>query len=368
MRILHVYKSYFPESFGGVENAIQNISQATHSLGCENHLLTVTRESKFKQKMIKDLEVTYFPSTINFSSCPMSVQLFRNFKSLVKNIDIIHYHFPWPFADLIHHANRINKPYLITYHSDIVRQKYLKYFYKPLMTRFLKHANVIVPTSKNLMNSSVNLKKFEDKCHPIPLCINPDDYQEKDKKYAKFIQTKYGNEFILFIGVLRYYKGLHYLLKAYKEIKMPLLIAGDGPEKKNLLSLSKDLKLKNVFFLGEVNDVQKNTLLELCQAVALPSHLPSEAFGVSLLEGLLFGKPLISTELGTGTSFTNQHLKTGLVVPPGNVEALREALNRISEDQLSLENWRRDAKLHFDKTFALKKIGEEYVQLYRHLT
>lgn len=367
MKILHIYKTYFPETFGGCEKAIQSITEATQRHGCENHLLTITAESKFKQRKIKELTIDYYPSNLHIASCPLSFELFRYYKKAVRNVDIIHYHFPWPFSDLLQCFHKIDKPYLITYHSDIIRQKFLKLFYRPLMLRFLNHADVIVPTSQNLINSSLILKKFKNKCNFIPLCINPDDYEEKDESYCEFIQTHYGNDFILFIGVLRYYKGLHILLKAMKGFDIPLLIVGDGPEKKNLINLSKHLKLKNTIFLGSVTDRKKNTLLKLCRGVVLPSHLQSEAFGVTLLEGLLFGKPLISTRLGTGTSFVNQHLKTGLVVPPNDVNALKKALNTLVTDQILYEKWSHHAKLYFNKNFTPEQIGKQYMNLYKKL-
>ena len=62
---------------------------------------------------------------------------------------MVHYHFPWPFADLLEMIAGGSKPYIVTYHSDIVRQKLLGKYYRPLMNRFLGGAARVVATSQN---------------------------------------------------------------------------------------------------------------------------------------------------------------------------------------------------------------------------
>ena len=133
--------------------------------------------------------------------------------------------------------------------------------------------------------------------------------------------------FFLFLGVLRNYKGVDTLLKAARGLNSKLVIAGDGPEFASLKSNAVALGLENVYFTGRITEDDKAALLELCQGLVLPSHLRSEAFGLVQLEAAMRSKPLICTELGTGTSFVNEHENTGLVVPPKNVDALRNAMN-----------------------------------------
>jgi len=87
--------------------------------------------------------------------------------------------------------------------------------------------------------------------------------------------------------------------------------------------------LSNIHFLGFLPDEDKVALLTLCYAVLFPSHLRSEAFGISLLEGAMYGKPLISSEIGTGTSFINIANETGFVVPPSDPLALRQAMQTL---------------------------------------
>ncbi len=111
-----------------------------------------------------------------------------------------------------------------------------------------------------------------------------------------------GEKFFLFVGNLRYYKGLHVLLDALEGTPFRAVLSGPAHEQE-LRRQAARLNLTQVDFVGPVGDEDKVALLTLCRALTFPSHLRSEAFGISLLEGAMFGKPMISTEIGTGTSY-----------------------------------------------------------------
>src|SRR5690606_17794728 len=117
---------------------------------------------------------------------------------------------------------------------------------------------------------------------------------------------------------LRYYKGLHFLIEAASKTAATIVIAGSGPEEIQLKSLAADKGLTNVHFLGRISDDDKSALLQACRGFVFPSHLPSESFGISLLEAAMAGKPMISCEIGTGTSYVNIHQQTGWVIEPAN--------------------------------------------------
>nr|BFE92823.1 hypothetical protein GCM10020185_33590 [Pseudomonas brassicacearum subsp. brassicacearum] len=131
---------------------------------------------------------------------------------------------------------------------------------------------------------------------------------------------------------MRYYKGLHILLDALKGVDYPVVIVGAGPlEKNNCMPRRRHWACATCISSDAWGDEDKVALLELSYAIVFPSHLRSEAFGISLLEGAMFGKPMISSEIGTGTSYINVHEETGLVVPPSNPEAFREAMRTLWE-------------------------------------
>lgn len=108
------------------------------------------------------------------------------------------------------------------------------------------------------------------------------------------------------------------------------MIAGSGPEGEHLRRLSAETHVDNIVFAGRVSDVEKIALLKRCRALILPSHLRSEAYGMVLVEAAMFGRPQVTCEIGTGTSYVNVHESTGFVVPPESPCALADAMNTFA--------------------------------------
>lgn len=364
-RVLHIYKSYFPDSMGGVEQVIKGIASRTQMHGYNNTILTLSDNPRIDTD--NDIDVVRFAKQVDVASCPFNFSLLKKFRHYADQADILHYHFPWPFADLLHLTNRIKKPSIVTYHSDIVRQRLLKQCYKPIMKSFLSSVDYIAPTSENYLATSRDLIPFQEKCRVASLGIDLDFYPTPSVATLEKWEKRLGRNFILFIGVLRYYKGLHVLLDAVKNTDIPVVIAGTGKRERNLKKEAIRSKINNVIFTGFINDEDKVALLKLCRAVIVPSHLRSEAFGISLIEGLAFGKPLISTELGTGTSFVNQHNETGLIVPPNDRRNLRKAMQTLLADEKLAETMGKKARERYEKYFTAKQMGDAYLRLYEKL-
>ena len=114
-------------------------------------------------------------------------------------------------------------------------------------------------------------------------------------------------------------------------------------------------------------DEEKVTLLQNCRAAVLPSHLRSEAFGMFLVEGALFGRPLISCEIGTGTSYVNAHGETGLVVPPDDATALASAMNVLLRDEALADRFGRGARSRYEQLFSGPVLGRAYAELFKEL-
>jgi rhamnosyl/mannosyltransferase len=269
--------------------------------------------------------------------------------------------------DMAHFLARIAKPTVVTYHSDIVRQKALLKLYEPLRRRFLESVDTIVATSPNYLASSAVLDRYRDKTRVITFGLDKSSYPEPDQARLDHWRARVGPKFFLFVGVLRYYKGLHILLDAMAGTDYPVVIVGAGPIEAELKARARRLGLKRVQFVGAVNDLDKAALLKLCYAVAFPSHLRSEAFGISLLEGAMYGKPMISSEIGTGTTYINVHGETGLVVPPSDHEALRAAMTRLWHDPQMAQEMGQRAEARYWRLFTSAQMADNYARLYEEL-
>jgi len=367
MKVLHFYKTYFPDDVGGVQQVINQVIRGTENFGVSSEVLALSPSAVERTVVVDGHQVHRCRSLFEVASTPFSASAFLRFRELAKTADIIHYHFPYPFTDLLHLCCRIEKPSVVTYHSDIVKQKKLLKLYRPLQNKFLKSVDRIVATSPNYLKTSNVLKDFREKASVIPIGLDKDSYPATDNRRCDYWRDLFGERFFLFVGVLRYYKGLHILIEAAVNSIYPIVIVGAGPVEADLKSRVMELGLTNIHFLGAVDEEDKVALLNACYALIFPSHLRSEAFGISLLEGAMYGKPLISSEIGTGTTYINIHDETGLVVPPSDSSSLRSAMDFLwTNSQKGLQMGER-AEARYWALFTADRMAESYYSLYQEL-
>lgn len=361
-KILHVYKNYYPEFFGGVQKAIHDISESSYEYGFHSTVFSLSQNPSNEIFEVGNHKAFTVREDFNISSSAFSFSAFKPFFKLEHESDIIHYHFPWPFMDILRLISRVNKPIIVTYHSDIIKQRVQLKLYKPLMYNFLNGAQKIIATSPNYLKSSPILKYYQNKTDVIALGI-PIDRKLPNPSVVEKWKTRIGEGFFLFCGALRYYKGLHVLLEAAACTKLSVVIAGTGDQEEYL----KRIAPENVKFIGHYSDEDREALFSLAKAFVFPSHLRSEAFGISLLEAARAGLPLITCEIGTGTSYVNRDGATGIVVPPNDSETLATAMQLMSTSPDMVARLGHGARTRFENMFTSRQMGALYAEQYAAL-
>jgi len=370
MKILHFYKTALPTSYGGVQTFIDSLCRHTASLGCDNKVLSLSpHPHKSPIQMQDGYKVYEVQENFHLASTSFSYAAYGAYKKLGEEADLIHLHFPNPFADILHFITALNKPTLLTYHSDIVKQKMLSICYQPLQHAFLKNMHHIVATSPNYLASSKTLQKYSEKTSIIPIGIDMDIAAHKPKLCERFSywQEKLQKPFFLFSGALRYYKGIDIALKAVANTNIRLVIMGGGGIEAELKERAAALNLENVDFLGYVSEEDKAILLDLCYGFVFPSNQRSEAFGISLLEAAAYAKPLISCEIGTGTTYINLHNETGHVIAPNDHTQLREAMQYLLNHPEEAQQMGLKAQQRARDLFTAEQQATSYVNLYKKL-
>ncbi len=369
IKALHVYRTYFPDPPGGLQEAVRQIAISTARYNVSSQIYTLSPNPFPTNLQRPEGAVVRAKSWAAPASCDLGgYSSFATFAKISKESDIVHYQFPWPFADVLHSVVRPTSPAVMTYQSDVVRQRMLGKLYAPLMLRMLKSMRFVVATSPAYAETSSVLShpSIREKVRIIPNGIDEETYsKESDDSVFRRIGLSQDEPYFLFIGVLRYYKGLHTLVQAANQIGARIVIAGSGPEEKLLRSRVGLCGAKNVVFAGQVSDGEKSSLLKTCRALVLPSHLRSEAFGMVLVEAAIFGRPLVSCEIGTGTSFVNAHEETGFVVPPESPAELANAMNQILRDELLAEQMGMASRARYERLFSGHVLGEAYAELYQ---
>jgi len=370
INLIQTYKTTIFDSKGGVETFISDL--VYNGINLKRFNIRVICCTRGKSRVFHKKGVTFilYKTLFTFASTPFSMGYILNFKKNMNWADVIHNHFPWPFFDFLNSIFNLNKPIIVSYHSDVIKQKFLNKIYNFFVTRSFTKVLNLVATSNNYISSSPILSKneFSKKITTIPLSIDElpslpsiNNIHAVLKKYRLKKKT-----YVIFIGTLRYYKNITLLLEAAPYINADILIVGDGSLKLTYQKFIANQNIKNVHLLGSVSEEDKNALLSLSSLLVLPSHLRSEAFGLVLLEASMHGKPMITLDIGTGTSFVNLDNKTGFVVKFNNFIQLSLAINKILSDSSLARKMGNNAKFRFDKFFKKQTMISKYERLYKY--
>jgi glycosyltransferase involved in cell wall biosynthesis len=387
MKVLYVYKDYYPV-VGGIENHIRLICRGLKA-GYPDIEPTVLVTNRARNTMIEELDgvrIIKAGRLATISSAPISLSLFAWVRRL--EADITHLHFPYPIGELayllggrsrkmvaIATAPRVlggaaprRQAMVITYHSDIVRQKYLLQVYRPFLYRLLARADRITVSSPNYIQSSTYLRPLADKCVVIPHGADLSRFAATPEvqRRAQDLRQRHAPPLVLFVGLLRYYKGLSFLIEAMPQIPGRLLVVGEGPQGQEWRELTRKLGLEDkVTFLGRVSDEDLVALYHACDVFVLPAIHRSESWGAVQVEAMACGKPVVCTELGTGTSFVNVHGQTGLVVPPRDSAALVQAVGTLLQDEPLRQQMGQRARERAENEFAFTTMVQRLVDLYK---
>jgi len=366
LNVLHLYKSAPPEDIGGVGVVIQNITRHTSAPDVHHRVLVCTRAADFHVlKWPCGTEVFFCPQVFSLASMPVSLEYRRQFRALLAWADVLHFHHPFPLQDLLYLLEQRKHPMppaVVTYHSDVVRQRFFNALYAPVARRFLRSVEAVVATSPNYVQSSPLLQSMERSVEVIPLGIDPDDYPPLDPQVVARLERQVGRGFFLFLGALRYYKGLVYLIEAAQKTGIPVVIAGRGGTEQMLQC--KAAGASHIHFLRDVGEEEKMALLSLARVFVFPSHLRSEAFGISLLEAQMMRLPLITCDIETGTSYVNEAGKTGLVIPPADSAALAQAMTELNGNPERCREMGAAGQARFMRLFTARTMADRYHRLY----
>ncbi len=336
-RVLHVYKDFYPPVIGGVEMTINMMAE-----GCRDEydvsVLVNSGTRRTSEEVINGTRVIRVAEWGRAASAPFSPAFVSALAREAKNADILHFHHPNPTGDLARFMSRPAPPAVMTYHSDVVRQQKAMAVYGPLQNWMMSRCQVIMPTSPNYMESSPWLARHRERCAVVPLGIRIEEFTESPVVQTRAAEIRAGIlgksesslPLILFVGRLRYYKGLQFLIAAMRDIDAQLILAGSGPMESELRRLAAELRVADrIHFLGNIVDDEKLACYYAADVFCMPSHLRSEAFGISQVEAMATGLPVVSTRIASGVPYVNADGISGLTVEPENPLALAEAINRI---------------------------------------
>ncbi|GHV93393.1 hypothetical protein AGMMS50268_38960 [Spirochaetia bacterium] len=362
MKVLQVNKLYYP-SLGGIEVIVQDIAEGLKSL-TKMTVLACQEKGKTEISIINDVCVYKAGSFGKFYSLPISLSFFYFFKKLLKNQDVLHIHLPFPLVNIALFTNKFRGRIIISWHSDIVRQKVGAFFLRPLINNTLKRADLIVVAAKGTIDGSPYLSEYRDKCIIIPYGVKLDKFQlyHNTNFPVKNCVLKF-----IFIGRLVYYKGCEVLLRALARTEnASLVIIGDGYLAARLKEVTSELNIVDrVQYLGSVSEEEKHRQLQMCDVFILPSIEKSEAFGIVQIEAMAYGKPVINTNLMSGVPDVSIHNETGLTVEPNDIDALAKAIKWFVQHPNERKTMGLNARKRVEEYFTYEREMDGILKVYK---
>ena len=335
MRIVHVYKDYHPPMRGGIEQTIERMARWQVAAGHDvTVIVSASGERRSRTESVDGVRVVRVGEWGRALSSPLC----PGFPAAVARTraDLWHLHSPNPLGEASYQLARPAGAMVFTYYCDLSRQRALLPVYGPLVRALFRRADVLHAISPQALARPDSLvAPWRERFQVVPLGIDAAPFLalDRDRPGARELRERFGDPFLLFVGRLRHYKGLHVLLDAMPHVNARLVVVGEGPRGPALREQARRLGLGDrVHFAGDVSEARLLDHVSAAGVGLMPSSTPTEAFGLALVEYMAAGLPVISTELGTGTSYVNQDGVTGLIVPANDPGALASGIQRLLAD------------------------------------
>ena len=371
MRILHISKYYSPY-LGGVENICKYLVEG--AVKHETAVVCFNDKCKDVIEEVNGHKVYRVATWINVARQALSLSYFWVLKKAIKEFkpDVIQFHWANPFpAWVLLCVIPKNVRLIIHWHMDIIKQKHIYPFIKPVETALLKRADMVCVTSPQYRDGSLQLQPFKDKVRIVQNAMDEDNFILRDGDVEKInaVKAKYGNKpIVFFIGRHIQYKGLPHLIESEKYVKSDcvFVIAGSGPLTDELKA---QCKSSRVHFVGRLSDEDLKLYHYAASVFAFPSVTKNEAFGVALAEAMYCGTPAVTFTIpGSGVNWVSQNGETGIEVPNGDDEAYAEAVDKLIEDKKLNKKYGVAGHQRVVENFTIPKMMAAQEKCYKELS
>lgn len=371
MRVTMLNK-YYPPHLGGIEYHVRYLSEALVSQDHAQVRAIVSNEGpETIREVLGGVDVLRLGRAFAAASTPVAYGMtsaIRLEATRPDPADLLHLHFPYPWGEVSWLRAHAGLPTVVTYHSDIVRQKAALAAYSPLLRRFLAKADLIISGSPNLIEHSEFLQPVAAKCRVVPFGYDLTRYDATTATLSRAAELREGHSrpIVLFVGRLVYYKGVDVLVRAMADVEADLVVIGTGPLEGKMREIAVAAGISDrITFMPPVPDEELVAWYHAADVFCLPSVERSEAFGAVQVEAHACGTPVVSTNLPTGVPFVNADGVTGLIVPPGDAGALAGALSRLIDDPELRARLGAQARDRAHEMFSLQAMTSGVMDVYR---
>jgi rhamnosyl/mannosyltransferase len=373
LRILHLGKF---DAFGGIERHVQGLLRG---LAVQNDVEVVNLVANDRASTDEHRRYGYLTVRAAAYGVVASVALSPALMSLTPALhrrhrfDIVHLHFPDPLGQLAASLLPREVARVVSWHSDIIRQRTALAAYQPLMTAFLRRTDAIIGATPLHFSGSkqIPVDIGADRRFVVPYGFELERWsalQPPSHRVKVLAEQKRGRFAVFALGRHVYYKGFDVLIEAMREVDGLLWLGGNGPLTGRLAAQIQSLGLGDkIHLVGAIPEAEIGAYYQACDVFCLPSTEQSEQFGLVQLEAMYFQRPVVSTRLGTGVEWVNQDGVTGLLVVPGAAKALTAALNQLKADPALRFRMGAAGREHVIGRFSSATMVAQTMEVYRQV-
>ena len=314
-----------PSAVGGVEVVLR---QMLYALPEQKKLVLTYREKKNQVEDVYEntrfiLLDAFFPHRLY----RWAYEYRRVLEELSGDHDTVFYHYPsfQPEFCLVPFKNKI-----VFYHTDVTNMGIVGRIYQRwITTRFLKDADKILVSSPNLIDSSPTLRKFKSRCQVLPLGVDEHHFYYRQDNYRSRLLLQGESTLLMFVGRMSRYKGFHVILDVLKDLDVSfrlVVVSKDPYRAKDAKFIKKHHLESRITKISDAGYKELPYYYSSADMLLMPSTDRAEAFGLVAVEAMACSVPVITTELGTGTSYHNIDGVTGRVISPGSSKDLYDAI------------------------------------------
>ena len=359
-------------TFGGSGIVATELGKALSKKGHEIHFITYSEPVRLgelrKNIFYHEVRTSDYPL---FKFTPYEQVLTSKLVDVVKfeRLDLLHVHYAIPHASAAYMAQQILKdqgveiPFVTTLHGTDITLVGKDPSFEPVINFSINKSNRVTAVSENLKKETFELFDIKNNIEVIPNFICLKEYKMDNNDYYKKRFAPNNEKVICHVSNFRKVKRIEDVIIAFegisKEMDVKLLLVGDGPERARLEQISRNSKFsKNIFFLGSLKSTKE--VLNISDLFILPSS--KESFGLSALEAMACGVPVIASDSG-GIPEVISNGKSGLLNSVGDTyQMTKNALKLLSNDSL-LESFKTNAYQQAMK-FDIEVILPKYESLY----
>ena len=360
-------------TFGGSGVVATELGIALSSRGHEIHFITYHQPLRLEALQHPNIHFheVNIPDYPLFKYQPYELALSSRLVDVIQNaqIDVLHVHYAIPHAYAAYMAKKmlldigVQIPIVTTLHGTDITLVGSHPFYRPAVTFSINHSDRVTAVSESLRQDTLRLFDIKTKIEVIPNFIDTEKINRLGKPCERSLLAQKEEKILTHISNFRPLKRIMDVIKIFEglssEIDCKLMMVGEGPEKMKAIEYVEKTGLEDkILFLGNSNEIDK--ILCYSDLFLLPSE--KESFGLSALEAMTHGVPVISSNAG-GISEVNIDGVSGYLADIGDVDTMVVRAKELLSNDVLHAQFKKQAKEQASK-FSLEKIIGKYETIY----